>query len=264
MATGRNSDWTREEHILAFNLYSKILFGTIHMRNPKIIELAKILGRSVGAVSYKLANFSRLDCDLQAKGIKGMPHGAKGEEEVWREFEDNPEALAFESERLLAQFTGRKLQEVAEIDERELPKEGLERERMVRVRVNQHFFRAAVLSAYDNKCCVTGLAVPKLLVASHITPWAVDPKQRMNPRNGLCLNALHDRAFDRGLMFIADDWTVQFSKELKSANTLDNIGLLWLLQFEGKPITLPKKFLPDLELLIKHRTYYKERVISVF
>src|SRR5438067_11978733 len=111
----------------------------------------------------------------------------------WRDFEDNPAALAFESERLLAQFTGRKLEEIAEIDERELPKEGLERERMVRVRVNQHFFRAAVLSAYDYKCCVTGLAVPELLVASHIVPWAADPKQRMNPRNGLCLNALHDR-----------------------------------------------------------------------
>lgn len=81
-------DWTREEHILAFNLYCKILFGSIGMRNPQIIKLAKILGRSVGAVSYKLANFSRLDQELQARGIKGMPHGAKGEEEVWREFDN--------------------------------------------------------------------------------------------------------------------------------------------------------------------------------
>jgi predicted restriction endonuclease len=72
---------------------------------------------------------------------------------------------------------------------------GLERERMVRVRVNQHFFRAAILSAYDYKWCVTGLAVPELLVASHIVPWARDTKQRMNPRKGLYLNALHDRAF---------------------------------------------------------------------
>ena len=230
----QHKDWTREEHILAFNLYCKIPFGSIGMQNPKIIQLAKILGRKVGAVSYKLANFSRLDRDLQARGIKGMPHGAKGEEEIWHEFENNPEVLAFESERLLAQFTGHKLEEIAGVDERELPKDGLERERLVRVRVNQHFFRAAVLSAYDNKCCVTGLAVPKLLVASHITPWAVDPKQRMNPRNGLCLNALHDRAFDSGLMFIANDWTVQFSGELKSVDAIDNIGLSWLLQCQSR------------------------------
>lgn len=259
---GKHKDWTREEHILAFNLYCKIPFGSIGMRNPKIIELAKILGRSTGSVSYKLANFSRLDPALQARGIKGMPRGAKGEEEVWHEFEDNPEILAFESERLLAQFTGRKLEEVAEIDEHELPAAGLEREAIVRVRVNQHFFRTAVLSAYNNKCCITGLAAPKLLVASHIIPWAIEPKQRMNPRNGLCLNALHDRAFDRGLMFIADDWTVRFSDEVKSANPTDKIGLSWLLHFEGKTIMLPKKFLPDFELLTKHRNYCKERAIK--
>ena len=78
------------------------------------------------------------------------------------------------------------LEQIAEIDERDLPKEGLERERRVRTRVNQHFFRAAVLAAYDHKCCVTGLAIPELPVASHIVPWAANPKRRMNPRNGLC------------------------------------------------------------------------------
>src|SRR2546427_171097 len=177
----KHKHWTRDEHILAFNLYCKIPFGRQHSRAPEIIELAKILHRSAGSVALKLNNFSRLDPELQARGIKGMAHGAKGEVEIWREFENNPEALAFESERLLAQFTGRTLEEIAEIDERELPKEGLERDRIVRVRVNQHFFRSAVLAAYDYKCCITGLAVPELLVASHIIPWATDPKQRMNP-----------------------------------------------------------------------------------
>jgi putative restriction endonuclease len=95
-----NKDWTREEHILAFNLYCKIPFGSIHMHNPRIIELARILGRSVGSVSLKLSNFARLDPALQARGIRGMSHGAKGEEEIWHEFADRPETLAFESERL--------------------------------------------------------------------------------------------------------------------------------------------------------------------
>ena len=246
-------DWTREEHILAFNLYCKIPFGRQHSRAPEIIELANVLHRSANSVAMKLNNFSQLDPELQARGIKGMSHGAKGEVEVWRDFEDNPETLAFESERLLAQFTGRTLEEIAEIDERELPKEGLERERMVRVRVNQHFFRAAVLSAYDNKCCVTGLAVPELLVASHIIPWASDPKQRMNPRNGLCLNALHDRAFDRGLMFIAEDMTVRFREKIIRCEKRSP-GLDWLLSYEGKGICLPRKFRPEHNLLRMHRT----------
>src|SRR5437879_5784972 len=135
MAAGRNTDWSREEHVVAFNLYCKIPFGRQHSRAPEIIELAKLLNRSANSVALKLNNFSRLDPELQARGIKGMAHGAKGEIEVWRDFEDNPEALAFESERLLAHSSGRKLEEIAEIDEHELPKEGLERERMVRVGV---------------------------------------------------------------------------------------------------------------------------------
>jgi len=104
-----SNKWTRDEHILVFNLYCRIPFGRQHSRAPEIIELAKLLGRSRGSVALKLNNFSRLDPELKARGIRGAAHGAKGEIEVWRDFEDDPEALAFESERLLAQFTGRKL-----------------------------------------------------------------------------------------------------------------------------------------------------------
>ena len=102
----RPRHWSRDEHVLAFNLYCKIPFGTIHMGNPKIIELADLLHRSAGAVSYKLANFARLDPTLQSRGIRGLAHGAKGEEEVWQEFATNGEKLAYESEKLLAEHTG--------------------------------------------------------------------------------------------------------------------------------------------------------------
>jgi putative restriction endonuclease len=246
-------DWTREEHILAFNLYCKIPFGTIHMRNPQVIELAEILGRSVGAVSYKLANFSRLDPELKARGIVGLNHGAKGEVEVWDEFCASPETLAFESEKLLAVRTGRTLEEVARITEDELPREGVERERIVRVRVNQQFFRATVLAAYNYQCCITGLAIPELLVASHIVPWAQDSKNRMNPRNGLCLNALHDRAFDRGLMSINDDGTVCFTKSMRDIEREAKQGLDWLLAYHGRSISLPNRFEPDPLLFAWHR-----------
>lgn len=252
----KHKDWSRDEHILAFNLYCKIPFGRQHSRAREIIELATLLGRSANSVALKLNNFSRLDPELKARGIKGMAHGAKGEIEVWRDFEDDPESLAFESERLLAKFTGRTLEEIAEIDEGALPKEGLERERLVRVRVNQHFFRAAVLSAYDYKCCVTGLAVPELLVASHIVPWASDAKQRMNPRNGLCLNALHDRAFDRGLMFFDQDLKARFHAQVKSRTSLG--GIDWLLACEGQPIRLPRKFKPDVALIQSHAAARKK------
>ena len=111
---GGHKDWTRDEHIMAFNLYCKIPFGRQHSRAPEVIALAKLLGRSPNSVALKLNNFSRLDPELQARGIKGMAHGAKGEIEVWREFDDDPESLAFESERLLARYTGKPLEQIAD------------------------------------------------------------------------------------------------------------------------------------------------------
>src|SRR5664280_29875 len=227
MAAGRSGDWTREEHILAFNLYCKIPFGSIHMRNPRVIQLARLLGRSVGSVSLKLSNFARLDPALQARGIRGMRHGAKGEEDVWHEFADYPETLAFESERLLADRLGQPIEEVADVDTDDLPAAGLEREATVRVRMNQSFFRSRILSAYNFRCCVTGLSVQPLLTASHIIPWAEDERNRLNPRNGLCLNALHDRAFDRHLMWIEDGFVIRFSPRLSAGKIGDKEALTW-------------------------------------
>lgn len=247
-------DWNREEHILAFHLYNQIPFGTIHMRNPKIIELAALLGRKIGSVSYKLANFARLDPSLQARGIRGMPRGAKGEEQIWRDFAERPEGLAFESARLLAERLGRKIEQVEEIDETELPLHGIEREALVKLRVNQNFFRKRVLSAYEFRCCVTGLADRPLLVASHIVPWAEDAANRLNPRNGLCLNALHDRAFDRGLMWIESDFVVRLSPKLGEGTKDSNETIGWLRSFDRKRLLLPKKFQPDPTLLAKHAT----------
>jgi putative restriction endonuclease len=251
-AMAERNNWSREEHILAFNLYSQIPFGTIHERNPKIQELAKLIGRRVGAVSRKLANFSRLDPFLQQRGIKGLPHGAKGEEEVWNEFAKQPEALAFESERLLAEREGKTIEEIAHIETDDLPPPGRERDAIVRVRVNQSFFRRRVLSAYDFRCCVTGLSVKSLLVASHIVPWLVDTNNRLNPRNGLCLNALHDRAFDCGLMWVDKGFKVRLSdKLLRNQGSADERSE-WFLSFDGKSLFLPKNFQPDPNFLLKH------------
>ncbi len=65
---------------------------------------------------------------------------------------------------------------------------------IVQVRVNQARFRRAILASYNATCCMSGLRVPKLLVASHIVPWSIDTQNRLNPSNGLCLSALHDHA----------------------------------------------------------------------
>jgi putative restriction endonuclease len=244
-------DWSREEHVIAFYFYNRIEFGKIHIRNPEVIELAALLGRKVGAASRKLANFARLDPALQARNIQGLPHGAKGEEEVWDEFRKQPELLVLESTRLIGDRSGYELEDVLDVKESDLPPPGLERDAIVKLRVNQTFFRNRVLSAYSFRCCVTGLANRPLLTASHIVAWAKDEKNRLNPRNGLCLNPLHDRAFDRHLMWIDSDLKVRFSPELHRTKITSD-ALVWLLRFENNPLIVPQHFRPDPELLSQH------------
>jgi putative restriction endonuclease len=177
-----------------------------------VVELANAIGRSPSAVSWKLANFARLDPALQKRKISGAAHGAQAEIEVWSEFNNNWEKRAFESERILSRLTN---MPIALEGPPEFPA-GLNRE-AIRVRVNQGFFRSAVLAAYDIRCCITGLTTPQLLTASHIVPWSVDATNRTNPRNGLCLNSLHDRAFDCGLLTVTPQFIVKLSPILKKA-----------------------------------------------
>jgi len=241
-------DWTREELIVAFNLYCKIPFGRIHIRNPLVIKLAQAIGRSPSAVSWKLANFARLDPALRKRSISGATHGARAEVEIWNEFSQDWEKLTFESERLLLEITGRITAAGRYVEE--FP-EGKTRETVVRARVNQGFFRAAVLAAYEGRCCITSLAVTQLLSASHIVPWSIDIKNRTNPRNGLCLNALHDRAFDCGLITITTDFRVKVSPKMKGKLADKSTGDL-LSRYDGAAISIPRRFVPDPEFLRYH------------
>lgn len=244
--------WTRDELLVAINLYCKTPFGRIHIRNPEIIALAKLLGRTPGSVSYKLANFASIDENLDRKGASNVSNLDRA---VWAEFFADWDGMAFESEARLAALKDKPLEEVAR-EEAEaggeaivLP-EGKTREAMVRRRVNQGFFRRAVLSAYDGACCITGLGVPELLVGSHIVPWAAEAAHRTNPRNGLCLNALHDRAFDRGLIGVDEGLRVIVSSRVRKLGLAQARAIL---EVEGTVLRLPRRFAPDPALLAWHR-----------
>lgn len=246
-----NNRWTREELILAFNLYCKIPFGKIHNRNPDIIKLAALLERTPSAVSWKLANFARLDPSLKERNISGATHGSKLDIEIWDEFNHDWDRLSFESENLLAEKEDRTIEDVSEIDTSDLSKIGEEREAVVKIRVNQSFFRKSVLSAYNHRCCITGIQIPEILNASHIIPWSKDETNRVNPRNGLCLNAFHDRAFDRGLLTVTPDFKIKISNSIKSIPT-DKTMEEYFIRYDGAEIELPKKFVPDAEFLDYH------------
>ena len=237
-------NWTRDELILAINLYCKTPFGRIHNRNLDIIKLAKLIDRTPSSVSYKLANFASIDPSLSRKGASNV---SKLDIDVWNEFFNDWEKLAFESEELFSKYDNKSL--VSEMET--LPLEGYNRESVIKTRINQTFFRKSVLASYNFRCCITGLSIAELLVASHIIPWAKDEKNRLNPRNGLCLNALHDKAFDKGLISINEKFRIIVSSRLKNCTKLPEKELI--NKYDGHPISLPNRFLPDGEFLSYHR-----------
>ncbi len=123
------------------------------------------------------------------------------------------------------------------------------------IRKHQSLFRATILSSYDYSCCLTGINLPELLIASHINPWATDKKNRLNPHNGLCLNLLHDKAFDSFLITFDDQFKTVVSDRMKKSNK--NSELNFILETEGKQIKLPKKFKPSLEFIRMHQKRFE-------
>ena len=250
MTTKPRRRWTREETLIVFNLYCRIPFKVSNKAHPDVQHIAKLIGRTPDSVNMKIGNLGSLDPELKKQGITGLSNRSRLDESVWNEFHNNWEELIDESEKLIAErehSMGIQTQNLEDVQ-----KEGKDRKAIRNVRENQPFFRKAVLSAYESRCCVTGIDIETLLIASHIKPWRdSDSTEKLNPQNGLCLNALHDRAFDRGLISIADDYTVVVSKQVRKSSS-DALREM-LLRYEGRRIELPTRFLPRTDLLEWHR-----------
>ena len=259
----RGTKWSLEDAKLAFYLYCQLPFGKLHTRNPDIIRLAEFLGRSPGAVAMKLCNFASLDPGIINTGRHGLGNVAQADRTAWDAFHSNWTAETAACEARLAnepEGLGRVVEAVldhgASYDREDYS--GESRDAVVRQRVGQRFFRNAVLGVYEGRCCMSGLSNPRLLVASHIVPWALDEQNRLNPRNGLCLSAIHDRAFDQHLLSLSADMEVLVSQDLKKQRDLPLVESAFL-SIEGKRIELPKRFQPDVTFLAAHRERFEAR-----
>lgn len=182
---------------------------------------------------------------------------------IWDEFNGDWESLAMESEAHLKALAKERSVEMpklrSDIDElNESDYEGKTKAILVQVRIKQSFFRNAILSSYGGRCCITQISEPRLLVTSHIVPWKDDPQNRLNPRNGLCLSALHDKAFDRGLITITDDFRIDVSAGLLKLHK-ETFVRDTLIAIKGRQITLPEKFRPDISFLRRHREMWRGR-----
>lgn len=251
--------WTKDQLKIVFNLYCQLPYGKLHQRNKEVIEIARLIGRTPGAVAYKLVNFAHFDPAVTGRGVGGMPHHSKADRKIWDEFHADWEKLGFESQQAVAQLrtapTVRAKHDdaAAELEPVDPDYTGETKRQVVETRIKQAFFRRAVLSSYQTRCCMTGLADPRLLLASHIVPWSKDKPNRLNPKNGLCLSALHDRAFDRGLITVLPNMTISVSKRLVAADRA-SLASRSIVELHGKSIELPRRFVPDAEFLSWHNS----------
>lgn len=243
--------WTREETIVAFWLYCRIPFNECNKNHRLIVKYADIIGRTPSALNMKIGNIGSLDPSLLERGISGLKHRAKMEEKVWNEFIDNPDKLAYESEKIISSLQKQNVEQDIDI---ELP-HGKERETIIRQRVNQRFFSDVVKSSYNFRCCVSGIGCHELLEACHIVSWSEDERNRTNPRNGLCLNSFFHKAYDKFLIAISPDFIVKVSKRLFE-DTADACTFKYLREVDGKTMTLPSRFLPSRDFLDIHYAKY--------
>ncbi len=267
MAAGKR--WNRDELLVVLNVYQKLPFGQFDQNQKVVQQLAEKMGRTNSSVAMKLINLASLDPVLQARGIKGLSGASELDREMWDEFKkDRIELASVSEEKLRSLFdakpgddldiiknVGVKVRKTKTLQQ---PKGDTETEAQVMVRRGQQFFRQMVLNAYDGRCCITGLPVRELLIASHILPWGAFPNERLNHRNGLALSRLHDGAFDRGLMTLDEELRVVLSKNLKAALPNQAVKISFAA-YEGQRINLPVESEPPDEMFLM---YHRENIFE--
>ncbi len=215
------------------NVLSLVSDQVRKMRNQQqnIFDLDKKIPKS-----YPLKNFC-------SAALKSLIKYAEYEQEVLTADkivaqETNPQKI---SKKLITHF--------------DITKEGEDRASITKQRKGQDYFRRMILANYGSHCAISGIDIPQLLLASHIIPWSdkSHKKDRLNPSNGICLSALYDKAFDKGLITISpDDFTVRLSSALREYETQEyfnkHFGCI-----AGRPISMPLEYEPNKDFLAYHR-----------
>lgn len=252
--------WERDETILAFDLYCRIPFRLTKRTNPSVIELARLIGRTPSSVARKLGNFGSFDPKLAEQGISGLTNSSKLDREVWDAFQSDWGSLVNHAFEIRGTLDEEGVVGFSDEYFAETHATTTEVIRPRRERIGQQFFRQAVLSSYNNRCCITGIDIPECLTASHIVPWSVSESSWLDPANGFCLSATMDRLFDRFLITVKPDLTLWFSERLILSS---NAAVLEIREkYHAKPIAEPDRFAPKLTYLSYHNERYDATAIE--
>lgn len=119
-----------------------------------------------------------------------------------------------------------------------------EKTALIKSRIGQGVFRKRLLEKYNNSCVITGINEKKLLIASHIKPWAVcTNEERLSAENGLILSPTFDKLFDCGLITFADTGKIIISSQLSK----DVVGKLHISETDVFELKTSTEFKLNLE-----------------
>tara|TARA_R110000824_G_scaffold26219_4_gene90401 strand:- start:331 stop:1110 length:780 start_codon:yes stop_codon:yes gene_type:complete len=253
--------WTEEETLLALSLYLQTPFGKIHGSNPDIVALAHALDRTPASVGMKMLNLAGLNPKILSSGRVGLQNYSKLDESVWTRFSSDWVVLAEQAEKMsmLIRYSEppSTLRESKHDYKFRDPNGNTTAQAFVEQRRGQDFFRKAVMANYKDRCCITGIAEPRLLVASHIIPWKDDIANRLNPENGLALSATFDKAFDKGLLTINRDLEVKISKILLKHPNSETRG--YFEPYHERKMAEPDRFNPKPEFIDWHNDFFNRQ-----
>lgn len=242
--------WTYDELVLTLALYFQLPFGRLNHSTPEVVALSRLIGRTNNSVALRLVNFAACDPYILATGRHGMSSGVNVCQPVWDEFVNDKERLFAEAAQIRARLQNQSIEESLGLKESDFI--GHERSVVIKQRVDQDVFRTMIMNNYNETCAVTGINDARLLIASHIVPWGKRTDTRLNPENGICLSALYDKAFDKGLITIRpDDYTIMLSATLRDTLTTTAYNEHFQ-KYENKKIILPDEHIPNKNFLQYH------------
>lgn len=254
----RDDVWTEKQITIVLYEYCRRPFGQFSRTKPFLKELGELINRTPSAIVRKVGNLASFDPQMKARGVGGLAHTSKLDKVVWDKYYGHWNQLAYDAELLMAQLKNRELEESVSIDLSNLPA-GLERKQEVKRRINQSFFREAVLSSYNYMCCITGISNSTLLEACHISGWADDENNRTNPKNGLCMTPTFHRAYDKFLIAISPNYEIVISEQMIEGAKYEQTQR-YLVSLQKKKILMPEKFAPDRDLLSRHFEEYQQHI----
>lgn len=198
-----------QERINKINTFPEVIEFTVHSQDQIVGERGYVKSKDAG---YELIREISLPL-VSYISVMQLTYPAGSIIYYWKLFADF-EAISDKREALVFTY-GKKGEKVAR---QPAPKESSRQTEIRRARQGQGSYRDKLLAECPF-CPITMINDERLLIASHIKPWAVaNDKEKLDHKNGFMLSPLYDKLFDRGFMSFTEDRKIMLSNWISPAN----------------------------------------------